>query len=126
VIEELPEDWESHVMASALATTYTIELTGSGPHLEAYAHEHPILVRRFSNGRWWINVDRVYTLGGNGKLDYTPLNSDIDDEWIECCTFTLESALHRANKLAVERYPEFVDGANRRERIQAERSRKAG
>jgi len=122
MIEELPEGWDQHVMATALATVYTVELTGSGPYLTEYARDRPIKVKRFDVDKWYIEVDYHYSRQSSGVLIPIPQNSDIDEEWIEQNTFALDVAITKANEHAIEKYPAYVAGINAWERRLAERS----
>lgn len=100
---KLPEG----LIATTLATTYTVELTGAGPHLDEFNEMLRMTVVRRGPGCW--SIDRqAYCLSVTGEWDWGR-SLDHEDDWFQAHWFTLDDAIQRAQAEALRMYENFLE-----------------
>lgn len=104
---DLPEG----VIATALATTYTIAISGGDPDLEEFNHHVLMMtVERRGPDRWAICRHRQ-CLNVEGEWSYEFNSSDREEDWLATHRFDLGGALRLAQAEALRIY------ANKRARF---------
>jgi hypothetical protein len=107
--EELMADPLESVIATALATTYTIEISGSGFELEVFNQSMLGLSVCWRGTNSWAICRHSACLNAEGEWSYEFNPSDREDEWLAAHRFDLETALKLAQAEALRIYGNFVE-----------------
>ncbi len=100
---KLPEG----LIATALATTYTVALSGAGPSLDEFNEMLGMTVVYRDPGSWSINRYRN-CLGTDGQWAWESNVLDRPDDWLQTHRFTLSDALQAAENEALRMYESFL------------------